>query len=271
MGAREVYHKTKKTQDLAWNTYVCRPIAAVFVDRVKDTRLTPNQITLLSFGVAMLSALLLLALPGYLGLVAAVLVFELSYVLDCADGMLARLRGTASPSGHLLDFLMDEIKAFFVLGASAVRLYREGNDPHFLLLGILGLVCLASGIAMTTFQRRPEIQSALAGGGAAAGALSTEPRTAAPQSGPPPSTEPAIGVKTEGQGNLAGGDGRGDLVSRVKALPMSLAKLLVHYPSYIWLVAGLGHLEWYLYPYVLVNFAYMLKSLSWLALRFGLR
>src|SRR3954464_810526 len=87
MGAREVYQKTKKVPDLFWNRFVCRPLAAVLVDVVKDTRVTPNQITLASFVVGVTSAALLIALPGHWGLIVAVLVYQASYVLDCADGM----------------------------------------------------------------------------------------------------------------------------------------------------------------------------------------
>lgn len=157
MGAREVYQKTKKVPDLFWNRFVCRPLAAVLVDAVKDTRVTPNQITLASFVVAVIAAALLLELPGHWGLVVAVLVYQASYVLDCADGMLARWRGIASPAGHLLDFLMDELKAFAILAAAAVRLQREHPQQPFLLVGIFGLVALASGIALTSFLRHPSI------------------------------------------------------------------------------------------------------------------
>jgi phosphatidylglycerophosphate synthase len=157
MGAREVYQKTKKVPDLFWNRFVCRPVAAVLVSAVEGTRVTPNQITLASFVVAIGAAGLLLALPGHRGLVVAVLVYQASYVLDCADGMLARWRGIASPAGHLLDFLMDELKAFAILGAAAVRLHLEEPSGPFLVLGIGGLVALASGIALTSFQRHPEI------------------------------------------------------------------------------------------------------------------
>ena len=87
----------------------------------------------------------------------SVLVFELSYVLDCADGMLARVRGIASPAGHLLDFLMDELKAFAILAAISVRLAMEHDEVLFLQIGLFGLVMLASGTALTTFLRRPEI------------------------------------------------------------------------------------------------------------------
>jgi phosphatidylglycerophosphate synthase len=157
MGAREVYQKTKKVPDLFWNRFVCRPLAAVLVDVVKGTRVTPNQITLASFVVGVASAALLVLLPGRTGLIIAVLVYQASYVLDCADGMLARWREVASPAGHLLDFLMDELKAFAILAAAAVRLQFEHPEQPFLLLGIAGLVSLASGIALTSFQRHPAI------------------------------------------------------------------------------------------------------------------
>lgn len=157
MGAREVYQKTKKVPDLFWNRFVCRPVAAVVVSAVKDTRVTPNQITLASFVVGFVSAALLIVLPGHLGLLAAVLVYQLSYVLDCADGMLARWRGLASPAGHLLDFLMDELKAFAILAAAAVRLHLEHPELPYLFIGLGGLVSLASGIALTSFLRHPAI------------------------------------------------------------------------------------------------------------------
>jgi phosphatidylglycerophosphate synthase len=157
MGAREVYQKTKKVPDLFWNRYVCRPIAAVLVSAIRDTKLTPNQVTLASFVVGIASAGLLIALPGHIGLIVAVLVYQASYVLDCADGMLARWRGIASPAGHLLDFLMDELKAFAILAAAAVRLHLEHPEQPFLLVGIAGLLVLASGIALTSFLRHPAI------------------------------------------------------------------------------------------------------------------
>ena len=157
MGAREVYQRTKKVPDLFWNRFVCRPLAAVLVDAVKGSRVTPNQITLASFAVGIVAAALLIALPGRTGLIIAIVVYQGSYVLDCADGMLARWRGIASPAGHLLDFLMDELKAFAILAAAAVRLHIEHPNEPFLLLGIAGLTALASGIALTSFQRHPAI------------------------------------------------------------------------------------------------------------------
>lgn len=230
--AVEIYRATRKDPDLPWNTYVCRPIAAVVVAAVAPTPITPNQITLIALVVAGASAALLAALPGYAGALAAVLLFELSYVLDCADGMLARHRGGGSIQGHLLDFLMDEIKAFMVLAAVAVHLWSaHGSDDRFLLIGLGGLVALATGIALTTFQRRPEV------------AAPTRRRSSA---GSSPS-----------------------LLSRGVGLAEGIAKQVIHYPSYLLFVALYGDLRIYLYPYVVVNALYALRAMSQVALRFG--
>jgi phosphatidylglycerophosphate synthase len=231
MGAVEVYRKTRKTPDLFWNSFVCRPLAAVVVDLIKSTRITPNQITLLSYVVAIAASVMLIFWLGYVGLVVAICVYQLSYVLDCADGMLARWRGIQSTPGHLLDFLMDELKAFAILAAVAVRLFREQGAPQYLLLGLGGLVCLASGIAMTTFERRPEIA----------------PAQGTPQENAAPPT----------------------LVKRALGLPLRVAKFLIHYPSYILYAALLGRIELYFFPYVAINSIYVLRSLALVSLRFG--
>lgn len=242
----EVYRRTLKQPDLFWNRWVCRPLAAVLVAALEKTRVTPNQITFAAFGLALLSACLLLFLPGYWGILLAILVYELSYVLDCADGMLARLRGVASPAGHLLDFLMDELKAFALLAAVAARLYLDLGAEQYLLLGLAGVVLLASGVAITTFQRRPEIAYALS-----ARVQNTELHNAEQlemERAPTP---------------------KNSSVSRLLALPLMVAKLLIHYPSYIWIAALAGDLRWYFYPYLAVNALYVGKSILWLLLRFG--
>jgi phosphatidylglycerophosphate synthase len=228
-----IYRLTKKKPDLVWNEYVCRPLGAVVVAAVQETRITPNQVTLASLVVATLSVGILLAVPGWAGLVLGAVVFELSYVLDCADGMLARLRNLQSTQGHLFDFLMDELKAFAVLGACSVRLWAErGYDAGYLLVGILGLVAVASGIALTTFVRRPEIAG-------------------------PSVPAPAGGVT-----------GRSPLQIVVGAVER-VAKLVIHYPSYFLFVALYGRLEFYLFPYVAVNALYAARALLQVALRFG--
>ena len=157
----QLYRATLKSEDLAFNVYVCRPLAALFVYVLKDTRVAPNQVTFFSLFIAGAAAACLVFASWPLGLWIGVAVYELSYVFDKVDGMLARSRGVQSPTGHLLDFLMDEIKAFLILAAVATGAYRSTGRVDLLLWGLGGVVCLASGIGMTTFQRRPEVVGAL--------------------------------------------------------------------------------------------------------------
>jgi len=227
VSARAVYLATRKIPDGIWNRFVCRPIAAVLVHWIRDTRVTPNQITLLSALVAGVAVVLLAALPGYGGLLLAIAVYEESYVLDCADGMLARLRGIQSARGHLLDFLMDELKAFALLSAACFRLFRDSGDERWLIAGLFGLCSLASGTALTTFLRRPEV--ALPAGSAAAPGL----------------------------------------LRRALGLVEAVGKFVVHYPSYIWLTALLGRLDYYVAPYVVANALYAARALLGVARRFA--
>ena len=124
------------------------------------TRITPNQVTFATLLVFLAGAAVLALLPSWGALVAGAAIIELSYVLDCADGQLARLKGTSSPVGAHLDFLMDELKAFALVAAIAVRLWLPARDPRWLLEGLAGLVAVAAAISLTTFVRRPEYAAA---------------------------------------------------------------------------------------------------------------
>jgi len=157
----DVYRKTKKPRDILWNRFVARPLAAVLLVPLAKSRITPNQITFLSLAT-FVAAMVLLALErGHLGLVAAALVLELSYILDCTDGQLARLKHQTSPVGAHLDFLMDELKAFLLVAATGLRLWQADGHEFWLVEALLGLAVVASAISITTFIRRPEYLSAL--------------------------------------------------------------------------------------------------------------
>jgi hypothetical protein len=232
----EIYRASKKRRDInRFTEYVARPPGAVVVYLLRSTPITPNQVTFLSVVVAAGAAAMFALLPGYGWLVAAALVFELSFILDCADGQLARLRKVASPLGHLLDFLMDELKAMFIFGAIAVRLWRETLDERLLLVGLGGLFCIAAGISLTSFMRRPEY-------------------------GAKPPTE-------DGQPADVGGR-RGPIGTVVSGIEYA-ARFVVHYPQYIWLCAVVDRIDIYFWAYVGVNVLYLGKTMATILLRLG--
>jgi len=237
-----IYRSSKKQRDINWFTeWVARPPAAVVVYALRGTPVTPNQVTFLSAAVAAVACAMFALLPGHGWLIAAALVFELSFVLDCADGQLARLRRTASPLGHLLDFLMDELKAMLLLGAVAARLWSDSAratgaaDDRILLVGLAALFCLASGIALTSFMRRPE--------------YGAKPPT---QDGQPAEV----------------GRRRGPVGMALNAVEW-IARIVVHYPQYLWLCALANRIDVYFWAYAAVNALYLAKSLAAIAWRLG--
>jgi phosphatidylglycerophosphate synthase len=107
---RELYRATKKKKDINWFTeHIARPPATVFVYLLRNTRVTPNQVTFAAAILAALACAQFIFCLGWAGAVCAAAVFELSFILDCVDGQLARVRKVSSPVGHLLDFMMDEL------------------------------------------------------------------------------------------------------------------------------------------------------------------
>ena len=231
-----IYRASKKRRDINWFTeWVARPPAAVVVYALRGTPITPNQVTFGSAVIAAGACAMFALLPGHAWLIAAAAVFELSFVLDCADGQLARLRRSASPLGHLLDFLMDELKAMLLVGCVAVRLWAVAHDDRLLLVGLAALFCLASGISLTSFMRRPE--------------YGARPPTADGQ--------PA---------ELAAR--RGAIGRLLNALEWA-ARFVVHYPQYLWICALADRIDIYFWAYAAVNALYLARSLAAILLRLG--
>lgn len=159
--ARRIYRESQKPADSLFNRYIARPPAAVVVAALANTRVTPNQVTVVSMLLQLVAAALFVAIPGWLGLLLGVVMVEVSYIFDCVDGQLARVTGRTSPVGSLFDFLMDELKAFVLVGALAVRWHlHEGGEAWALIVGVITLVVVASAIALTKFTRTPEYAEA---------------------------------------------------------------------------------------------------------------
>lgn len=231
-----IYRSSKKKQDINWFTeHVARRAGAPLVWALRDTRITPNQVTMFAVVVCAAAGALWVSWLSWWGLVLGALIFELSFVLDCVDGMLARVRKLASPLGHLLDFLMDELKAMLLYGCVTVRLWRQTGDDWLLIVGLAGLFCLASGIALTSFMRRPEY-------------------------GAKPPTE-------DGQPAEVGGR-RGPIGRAISAVEWA-ARVVVHYPQYIWLCAAVDRIDLYFWAYGAVNLLYLGLSMLKIAFRLG--
>ncbi|WP_204018437.1 CDP-alcohol phosphatidyltransferase family protein [Sphaerimonospora thailandensis] len=137
----DVRSRTYKARDAWWTVFLVDPLAGRLVVAVANrTSITPNQITWGAFLLGLGSAgCFLTADPIWLA--AGAVLYHLSFVLDCMDGKIARLKGTGTVLGGWLDYVFDRIRVFGCALALMWGQYQATGQDLYLLLGI-GIVFL---------------------------------------------------------------------------------------------------------------------------------
>ena len=119
------------------NRYIQDPIANQFVCFLKNTPVTPNQVTYFSVLVGFASGYAF-SFASVLSLLIGGVLLEVTLLLDCVDGQLARAKNMASDWGRLID----GIAGYFAYLAVVYGLIR-GYPQHALVLKIIaGMIIL---------------------------------------------------------------------------------------------------------------------------------
>ncbi|WP_226534198.1 CDP-alcohol phosphatidyltransferase family protein [Microbacterium paraoxydans] len=128
----------------AYLRWVNRPLGGRAAVVAASWGATPNGVTALSAALGLAGVGILAALTDWwVGALAAVLLL-LGYVLDSADGQLARIQGRGGPAGEWLDHVVDGVRAPLVHIAVAIHLLRTEAAPWLILIAGLFSV-LVSG------------------------------------------------------------------------------------------------------------------------------
>ena len=90
------------------DTYFNRKVSALLSRLFLALRLSPNAITLVATAIGLLAAAAF-AGGSYAAGLAGALLFQLSTIVDCCDGEVARLTFTESPFGERLDIMTDNV------------------------------------------------------------------------------------------------------------------------------------------------------------------
>jgi phosphatidylglycerophosphate synthase len=132
---------------LQLNKYLNRPLASLIVRAVFRTWVTPNHLTVLSFLIGLAGAFCFFQ-GRTRWVIAGGILIEISSIVDCADGMLARARGRMSEFGAYLDRVFDRVNEFFLITGYSYGFYRL-TGRHDIL--VLGLVTCGLYFLQTTF------------------------------------------------------------------------------------------------------------------------
>ena len=100
-----------------------RPLAFLFVKLLLRLPVTPNQISLGAMAAGIAGGVFF-AGGDRSGFVLGALLYGLSNVLDCCDGMIARLKKNGTPTGRIVDGLVDYVTAVAVYAGFGVGLSK---------------------------------------------------------------------------------------------------------------------------------------------------
>ena len=113
--------------------YLNRPLSTRISARLSATSISPNQVTMFAFGVAVAGAVLF-ALGGLVGNVLGAMLVQLASVVDGSDGELARLTHTESPRGGWLDTVLDRYADLAIVAGVG---FGAGHSDPFVWGGAL--------------------------------------------------------------------------------------------------------------------------------------
>jgi len=108
----------------AYSVFVNRGLGRLAAAAAHQLGLTPNAVTAVSAAFS-LAGILVIALVGGPWAALAAPLLATGYVLDSADGQLARLRHGGSLSGEWLDHMVDSVKITALHLAVAVHVFRH--------------------------------------------------------------------------------------------------------------------------------------------------
>jgi hypothetical protein len=97
---------------------------------------TPNQVTIASFGIGLLAAYFF-AQGDSSSLIIGALLLQLSLVVDCVDGELARYTRTFSELGAWLDAITDRVKEYVVFLGLAYGAFVQDGSNLWLMASLL--------------------------------------------------------------------------------------------------------------------------------------
>ncbi|MGH1555702.1 CDP-alcohol phosphatidyltransferase family protein [Streptomyces sp. L7] len=137
LSLRAVQKLTCKKRDAWWTVFLVDPVATRLLLVVARFRfITPNRVTWAALFVG-------LAAGGFFlkgdrqSLIIGALLYHLSFVLDCIDGKLARLKGTGTVFGGWLDYVFDRIRVLFCALALMGGQFLPQDDERYLVAALV--------------------------------------------------------------------------------------------------------------------------------------
>lgn len=130
-----------KKNDGFWAYYFAGQIANIFARIGAKTKwATPNLYTTISTIFDLIACVFfILQYKSYYYLLLGIIFLNLSFIFDCADGQLSRLKNCPSQFGHWYDYHSDKVKDGLVLLSLALGAYLTTGKIIIFIFAFLGI------------------------------------------------------------------------------------------------------------------------------------
>lgn len=161
LAERKLFSSLKGEFEGFVDRYFNRKLSRWFTRGFLACGFSPNAVTLVATGIGLISAACF-GLGSYQAGVIAAVLFQLSAVIDCCDGEVARLTFTESPFGAWLDIALDNVvhMAIFVGIAAGSYLRVMGHDGAWLPLALGAAAVLGNAVSFTLVSKAQKIKTA---------------------------------------------------------------------------------------------------------------
>ena len=134
----ELREKCKRPSGYIITLFITNEVSLVLTWFLRNTRVTPNQLTIASIIAGLLCALFYA--HGYF--ISGSLLLFVSHVLDCADGNLARITGKFSPIGKWLDKIGDRLCEAMILYGVGIYFINQENSEFWMAVAFTDSILL---------------------------------------------------------------------------------------------------------------------------------
>jgi phosphatidylglycerophosphate synthase len=147
---RLLFQSLKNDQEGFVDTYFNRKVSGALTRLFVGLRWSPNVITVLSILIG-LAAAASFSLGTYVAGVMGALLFQLSAIVDCCDGELARLTFRESRFGEQFDLIGDNVVHMAIFAGMAWAVYKQTQSWVPLALG--GAAMVGNGLSLSFVTR----------------------------------------------------------------------------------------------------------------------
>lgn len=144
--------------------YFNRPVGRWLSKILVHTSVSPNLVSIVATLLGLASAWLF-AQGDYWPALWGAILLQVSAIVDCVDGDLARVLFKESRLGRWLDIAGDQVVHFSVFACIGIGLYRAGNETTVLLLAasaaigvVISFAVVAHGLLQPESQRNTRLQ-----------------------------------------------------------------------------------------------------------------